>query len=141
MKRVFGHLCLPVCLLVLAVGCGNETELASVTGTVTFNGEPADSILVNFMPDPEKQTEGGMSSAITDDEGRFELSYQGEGKGKGAAVGFHRVVVNDLVPENFRGAGAPPESRVAPDLMSASRTRLRLEVKPGEQQFEIELVE
>ncbi len=123
----------------LSVGCGGGVEIGQVTGVVTKGGEPADSILVNFMPDPETGTEGAMSSAITDDQGRYELTYQGETKEKGAAVGGHRVIFNDLVPENFRGRGRPPAPRVSVEMMDPSATPFRREVKPGAQQLDFDL--
>lgn len=127
-------------LLVLAsVGCGSQVELGTVSGTVTKNGKPADSIYVNFMPDPSSKTPGAMSTGITDDQGRYELTYEGEERPKGAAVGTHRVVLNDLAPENFRGNGPPPVSRVQPDWMNAGKTPYRFDVEPGDQTIDISL--
>lgn len=129
-------ICVPLFML---VGCGPGVELGTVTGTVTKDGKPADSILVNFMPDPASDTPGAMSSGLTDDQGRYELTYEGEGRPKGAVVGTHRVVVNDLVPENFRGGGRPPESRVEPNWMNAGLTPFRFDVESGEQSIDISL--
>jgi len=128
---------LAVC--VFMVGCNSGVELGTVTGTVTVGGEPADSILVNFMPDPDTQTPGAMSTAITDEQGRYQLTYEGEDRPKGAAVGTHRVIVNDLIPENFRGQGRPPASRVKPEWMLAGKTPFRFEVKSGDQEIDISL--
>ncbi|TWU66337.1 MULTISPECIES: hypothetical protein [Crateriforma] len=136
-RHVIFALLIPAVLLM--VGCDSGIELGQVTGTVTKDGEPAPEIWINFMPDPDEGTEGAISSAITDEDGRYELQYQGETKEPGAAVGSHRVVVNDLVPENFRGQGRPPKSRVRPEMMHAGDTPFRFEVKPGQQQIDIDL--
>lgn len=123
----------------IATGCSPDVELGVVGGTITQNGKPVDSILVHFMPDPTSGTPGAMSTGISDENGQYQLTYEGEGRPKGAVTGKHRVVVNDLAPENFRGKGRPPESRVRPGWMSAGATPFRFIVKPGEQEIDISL--
>ena len=126
-------------LVLPAVGCSDTVQLGTVSGTVTQGGKPCDSILVNFMPDPSMKQPAAMSSAITDDDGRYTLRYQGDGKPTGAAIGRHIVIVNDLAPENFRGSGAPPGSRVIPDWMDPAKSPFRFEVQPGDQTIDLKL--
>lgn len=120
-------------------GCSSSIKKGEVSGVITQGDEPLDSVMVYFMPDPEQQTAGNASWAITDEEGRYVLEYQGEEGGSGAAVGWHRVTIEDLVPENFRGRGAPPRPRVTPAMMDPSKTPFRYEVVEGEQTIDIDV--
>ena len=80
------------CFGLLAMsGCtGGSSNIASVTGTVTINGEPINYASVTFMP-----TEGRASVGLTDSEGVYTLNYViGE---KGALIGEHKVYVTTRV--------------------------------------------
>lgn len=123
----------------LLVGCGDGVETAPVAGIVTRSGEPLDQVMVYFMPDPEQGGQGAYSSAITDDQGRYELTYNGDPRGPGAAVGSHRVTLEDMKPENHRGPGPPPESRVPQAMTETWQTPLKYEVEPGEQEINIDV--
>ncbi|WP_146118533.1 hypothetical protein [Blastopirellula marina] len=114
-------------------------KLGVVTGKLTIGGEPQEGIWINFMPDPASGTSGGMSTAVTDNQGGFELTYDPVPNAKGAAVGKHRVVLNDFRAENFRGGGRPPRSRIAEKYMLAVKTPIVLEVHEGSQEIQIEL--
>ncbi len=138
MKKSILKLCLLAGLLTL-VGCNSSVETGVVTGVVTKSGKPLEQVMVYFMPDPEKETKGAHSTAITDDQGRYELMYYGENHGPGAAIGWHRVTLEDMIPENFRGAGAPPRSRVPEKMSKPWQTPLNFEVKAGEQEIPIDV--
>lgn len=71
-------------------GCGGDSDLGSVTGTVTVDGEPIDYAAVTFMP-----TQGRASIGRTDSSGAYELVYV-IGK-KGALIGNHKVYVTTSV--------------------------------------------
>ncbi len=84
-----------ICLLVvLAVGCSDgQFQLAPVSGTVTFDGEPLEGAEVVFAPmSSEDVVEVGPASVgYTDDQGRYSLNTV---KGlQGAVVTNHRVSV------------------------------------------------
>ncbi|EMI52475.1 hypothetical protein RSSM_06098 [Rhodopirellula sallentina SM41] len=111
-----------------------------MTGVVTKDGEPLGSVMVFFMPDPEKGNDGSMSRATTDSEGRYSLVFTGDGSTPGAVVGWHCVTVEDIASENFRGAGRPPEPRVGGVYMDPSHTPLKVEVVDGEQTIDLEVV-
>lgn len=81
-------------LLLAAAGCTSRPALAEVEGQVTFNGAPLDNVQVDFLPDPEAQTKGPRSSGVTDKQGKFTLVC--EDQRKGAVVGRHRVLIQDL---------------------------------------------
>ncbi|MEQ1826365.1 MAG: hypothetical protein ABL921_10470 [Pirellula sp.] len=73
------------------VGCGGESvPTAAVEGTVKLDGKPLDRILVEFWPDAG----GPRSMGETDAAGKFKLASE-DGKGKGAVVGSHKVVLKD----------------------------------------------
>jgi hypothetical protein len=76
-------------LLFLAIpGCGDSgPTIVPVSGTMTFKGKPVANALVTFMPE-----HGRPSSAQTDDEGRFTLSYDREHEG--VLVGKHKVWIS-----------------------------------------------
>ncbi len=134
---IAGCLILPMCS-----GCwGSDVELGTVTGKVTIAGEPQEGIWINFMPDPDSGTPGGMSTAVTDAQGRFELAYDPVPNTKGAVVGTHRIVLNDFRAENFRGGGRPPRSRISEKFMLAVQTPIIVEVNAGNQEIDIELNE
>ena len=60
----------------LCCGCGGEDlPLAEVTGQVYFNGKPANAE-VTFRPiQTDAETDGSVSSGLTDSEGNFELRF------------------------------------------------------------------
>lgn len=65
-------------IVVVISGCGTQTdrwkdappETAPVSGVVTFQGEPLEGAIVVFQPNAPT---GMGASAVTDDDGRFEL--------------------------------------------------------------------
>lgn len=124
----------------VVVGCGESIEVGTVSGTVTDEkGKPLDSVRVYFMPDLQKATEGRASWAITDQQGRYELEYQGGDGGPGAALGWHKVTLQDIAGENFRGNGPPPKVRVPAVYMDPSASPISIEVVPGEQTVDLEV--
>jgi hypothetical protein len=84
--------------LPLVVGCSQEFPYGEVEGVATLDGKPLTHAEVVFMPDPEKGTRGRRSVALTDKNGHYRIASD-LGR-EGAPVGFHRVIINDmLVPK------------------------------------------
>ncbi|MEW4570728.1 hypothetical protein AB1L88_22920 [Tautonia sp. JC769] len=113
-------------------------NLATVRGTVTYNGKPVDHGQVVFIP-----TEGvGGPSAVG--EINADGSYQMKTADfQGAAVGRHRVTVHSrrpLRPEEEK-------SLIIPELLIPDRyanevdTPLAIDVEPGVNQYDIELTD
>ena len=131
-------LLLLACLLI--TGCGpseSVPEIVSVTGTLTMNGQPLDQVKVSFMPDGENGNQNARSSwAETDSEGKYVLKYQLPGDERdGAAVGAHKVVLRDLIPNRSRGEQdeAPSATRrFDRKYTSATTTNLEANVKAGD---------
>lgn len=67
-------------------GCGNgkDVSLASVSGRVTFNGQPLSGATVEFQP-----LKGSPSFGVTDTDGRYTLKFTRQLTG--AVLGEHQV--------------------------------------------------
>ncbi|TWU25183.1 hypothetical protein Pla52o_14810 [Novipirellula galeiformis] len=83
-----------LCAVVAAfvVGCGgrsDQPDLGLVTGLVTVDGAPAESLLVTFIPE-----NGRPSTGVTNAQGQYELEYIGDSKG--AKLGHHLVRITTL---------------------------------------------
>ena len=135
MARV-GCLLIGLCLVVLC-GCSSGPTFAKVSGQVLVNGNPAPKVRVEFHPDAAKGSTGPSSVGETDESGRFTLTYvYKDQSGTGAAVGWHKVVVQDLrLAESETGIGVP--IRFGPEYSTVLTTPLDLEVKPGEQSLTV----
>ena len=99
------------CLLLLAaIGCGSS-NIASVSGKVTVNGKPDKNAIVSFQPIGSKDNpEPGRGSAgVTDEQGRYSLTYDNEKPG--AIVGAHRVRIFTKsgadTPEDLKAESIP----------------------------------
>jgi hypothetical protein len=118
-----------VCLIAVAVaavllpGCGGP-RLAPVKGRVVFNGQPVKEAAITFSPaGAEKQLEAGKpATGFTEADGTFVLSTFS--KEDGALVGTHsvNVVLDDTNPARCK-----------------RHKGLTLEVKPGSNEFTIEM--
>jgi hypothetical protein len=81
-------------------GCAPRgISVVSVTGTVTYNGQPVENALISFVPQ-SPETRG--ASAITDRRGEFSLLTQGA-TGSGAMPGEYKVLVSKLVEVDESG--------------------------------------
>lgn len=89
-------------LTALAAGCNDQTyDLAPVSGTVTLDGEPLTTGVVQFQPvGGEGQNPGPGSAGLLDAEGRFELQTQTSPRENGAVVGTHLVRIYSRNPES-----------------------------------------
>lgn len=93
----------------VAIGCGGENdapETVSVTGIVTYQGNPMPNLSVGFIPD-----KGMLASGTTDAKGRFELTTSDPGDG--AVAGSYKVSIN-FVPEQTPEMPGFPGSENAP---------------------------
>ena len=125
------------CIAGAAVGCEKPLEFGQVRGTVSLNGKPLDEVRVMFLPDPLAGNQGAHSECVSDAEGKYEVVYSKDAETKGALVGWHRVVVEDIAAENSRDRYGP--IRICAAYSSSAKTPLKFEVAPGEQSFDLEL--
>lgn len=118
----------PVVFLVsLLAACagGDGHPIAKTQGKVLYQGQPVADVVVDFVPQGDGGASPGKSATgRTDASGVFVLSTHE--MGDGAVVGKHRVTVGSENPDQ------PLPGKVPADLI--------LEVKPGSNDFTIELV-
>jgi len=104
--------------LTVVVACGQRSDLGTVTGTVTYDGQPRQALEVQFNPDAA----GRNSVGYTDENGEYELLYTPSEHG--ALIGQHNVAVIDRT-------GKIP---IPPEFMN-----LKFEVKPGSNRFDVDI--
>ncbi|MBP3954576.1 hypothetical protein J8F10_04670 [Gemmata sp. G18] len=97
------------CLLL--AGCGNS-GIVSVSGTLTYKGQPVTNAIVHFVPE-----KGRPSMGETDQNGRFTLLY--DPQTKGAQVGKHKVFVMHNSAADAGKPGSVPGA--APKLSAESK--------------------
>jgi hypothetical protein len=119
------------------VGCEEPLEFGHVTGKVSLNGKPLDEVRVMFLPDTMAGNLGAHSECISDADGNYELIYSLDPDIKGALVGFHRVIIEDIAAENAREKRRPV--RISAKYSNSARTPLIEEVASGEQTINLEL--
>ena len=119
-----GYLLVLMIALMLLSGCGGPT-IAPVRGRVTWNGKPVKDAMVTFSPRPKSEDDkepGKPATGQSDADGNFVLStYKPY---DGAQVGMHQVTISldDANPARAKRS-----------------TRMELEVKPGENELNIEI--
>ncbi|QDT35750.1 DUF4198 domain-containing protein [Stratiformator vulcanicus] len=135
--------------VVAIAGCGGSSsgpQMATVTGTVLFDGQPLSEAEVVFSPEA-----GPSSSARTDEQGNFTLV--GGPKQKGAVVGSHTVRISTYQPpqpifgdraslkqgELPEVVGTSPEKPETVPSKYNSESTLTKTVEPGKNAFTIEL--
>lgn len=86
------YLFLLVAVIVLASGCSNS-QLAPVSGTVTYEGKPVEKLSLCFSPEPvgDNFSVGPYSKATTDSDGKFVLTTRHDERG--AVVGKHKITL------------------------------------------------
>ena len=131
-------LALAAWLPTMVAGCNRTPayELAEVTGVVTVKGKPMPDLIVAFLPNPEKGTQGPRATGKTNDKGEYRMACD-DGR-QGAVVGMNYVLVTDertsLPEEEARKPGAVfPPSRIALNYSTVVSTPLQQEVKAGPQ--------
>lgn len=133
---------LAACLLALSMallaGCsGNKPDVpfGTVTGRVTWKGEPVVDALVAFEPPT-----GRGSYGRTDSTGSYQLRYRG--KPWGAVVGEHvvRITTSQLLnAEKERNGAAPEISREILPAKFNRASRLTATVREGENTIDFDL--
>ena len=134
--------CVVVCLqlLMTVIGCGkgDGPQVVPVKGTVTRNGKPVADLFVNFKP-----ASGRPSWAVTDANGRYELTF--DAAQKGASVGLHTVWVTQPI-SGAEGMGPENQPKTSPELPAILKvygregiTPLKIEVKTGSSEIDLKL--
>jgi hypothetical protein len=136
-------------LLVVAVGCRSQ---GSVTGKVTFNGEPMPGGTVSFLP--VKGT-GGGNATIDPKDGSYHMDKLPVGKVKVAVL----PAQEPKLPKGVKGIGPPKDTPLPEEAKGAfnlgkgggkyvpvpkeytdpETSKLEVEVKPGQNTYNIDL--
>ncbi len=124
-------------LLLAGSGCGGP--LVNATGRVTYKGQPVPSTYVTFQPKEEGQR---ASTGLTDDDGRFKLSYSRTEPG--VLRGQHTVFLTYYVSVDEELRTIPPKA--SPELKAviarygdAKKSPLQHEITTSGQFIEIQL--
>jgi len=151
MKRLMA-LFVAAALLGAAAGCGSTPpRIVEAEGVLTLDGRPLPFATVEFIPELKGFGAEYNSTAVTDENGRFELvcAYKSQ---PGAAVATHRVVVTDTTPRDVRGMDAESQARAAkyqaslsnrpipPEYGNFSKTPLRVTVEKGKKTYDVALI-
>lgn len=115
---------LAVALSGLSCGSSDQPELGQVSGTVTMDGKPLPNAQVVFSPE-----KGRPSMAITDESGKYALTYIRDVKG--AVPGKHTVRITAVRVSTSDREGAAPVKEPIPAKYNANTT-LTAQVEPGE---------
>ena len=121
----------PILLCLLLAGCGSGNGLATVNGTVTFNGKPLEGAIVEFQPTAEG---GSPSAGTTDAKGRYELMHTFEQPG--AMPGEHVVSIRTAAVY-YDEEGSEGEEPIPAKYNSQSE--LKRTVEPGRNTIDFEL--
>jgi hypothetical protein len=120
----------PALLIILAVGCSQETTpLAVVRGKIWYRGVALHSGTVVFTPDPLRGTTGPLACAEVQSDGSYVLRTD---QALGAVPGWHRVSVLALEPAS-PPAGTPPRLLLPDKYCDPALSGLTCEVKAGQE--------
>lgn len=132
-----GHLAI---LGLSAGGCASQPVLGTVSGTVVCpDNRPLEGLLVTYLPDPSRETMGRQASGVTDEAGRYELTYRGTPDRSGTVVGWHKVVIEDYAVENSRQRRRSANLRVPAKYRLASTTPLEVQIHSGPQTVDLHI--
>ena len=136
-KRNVWSVAICTIVILVAVGCG-RSDMAKVSGTVTWQGKPVPDAIVEFVPANRPGAVGRTDAA-----GRYSLTTLKPGDG--AFVGPVRVIVQPFVPgfDPDKPRPSPPSRTDIPDrYRTADKTPLTAEVVAGKKnQFDFELAQ
>jgi hypothetical protein len=124
--------------VVLLAGCGDNTKVVSVSGTLTRNGKPVPYMTIHFVPE-----NGRMSWGVSDENGRYSLKQ--DNKTPGVLTGAHTVWVEwrPLSPQEEmdpKQAKKPQElAAIQEKYGSEKKSPLKIEVTKAAEDLEIKL--
>jgi hypothetical protein len=127
-------------LLLCAGGCGGDGPgLATVSGTVTLDGQPVPAAVLTFIP---QAPDSSPSYGRTDAEGKYSLMFTRSKEG--AMLGKHRVEIETQKISADEAADMKAEGREVPAYVAIPKKyrepgALTAEVKSGGNQIDFTL--
>lgn len=107
MKRRATVLLLASALIPTLTGCGSDSDICPISGTLTYKGKPMPQVYLRFEPDD--LTTKSTSMAVTDANGKFEMMI---GSTPGVFRGKVKVFCDD--PLAAMGTKSPVPKEVEP---------------------------
>lgn len=96
-------------------GCGEGgPSVASVSGTVTYQGQPVADAMVSFIPE-----KGAPGNGQTDASGKYTISTRGK---NGAVLGLNKVTVTKMTTDG----PAMPANPTPEDMRKAAEASARM---------------
>lgn len=121
-----------VALCLVTIGCGGGSDKQSVSGTVTFDGQPVPEGEIIFRPADNK----GQSDAGRINDGKF--SFQSTPGAKKVSITGMRDVPGKFDDSNPGSPKTPVRESFIPEKYN-SRTELTAEVGAGSREFQFDL--
>lgn len=139
--RLISTRLLAIATIALPLGCGSSgPEMASVTGKVTYNGQPVPLGTVSFQSTDPKG--GRNASGAIQPDGTYTL--QTEEPGDGAQVGDYRVGIvarEDPVLDYIPKKPVPPKRLVPEKYENPQNSNLTAKVESGSNEINFELTD
>ncbi|MEL7496054.1 MAG: hypothetical protein AAFN77_00485 [Planctomycetota bacterium] len=87
-------------------GCGpSMPEIVPVSGTITVNGEPYESVEVKFYPLQPGLDGNTIATGVTDKDGKYTLSLPGKDTPGACACECKVTISEGPIPDAVRGSG------------------------------------
>lgn len=136
MRSSFQLLQLFLCVLMLTIlGCGSgSSDIGTVEGVVTLDGNPVDRATIIFYPPT-----GRSSFGYTDENGHYSLVHSR--KNNGALIGNHRVTISTEIEKDYlNGANTDARKETMPaKYLDPEKTDLTGTVNSGSNEIDFEL--
>src|SRR5262245_46258192 len=95
-------------LALVAAGCGSDSKMCEVSGTLTYKGKPMPQVYLRFEPDD--LTTKSTSMAVTDADGKFDMMI---GSTRGVFRGKVKVFCDDPLAAMGSKSPVPKEIEAA----------------------------
>ena len=117
--------------LLLLTGCGGDSDMGAVTGTVKLDGKPVENARLEFHP---KEGNKPPSYGMTDEDGYFSMSFSNTRDG----VFLGPVTIQVWTDDFTKIGGQAVKGEVFPRRYNRS-SELTREVQKGKNSFDLEL--
>ena len=124
-----------ICILVVGtVGCSKQTPSGTVSGRVTYGGQPVDEGQVQFI-----SANGGAAVGTLNPDGSYSLQTS---DGDDVPIGDYQVSVGPVIPDGIGAADPPPPKdpkNIPKKFRSVATSGLSRTINEGHNEHNIEL--